>query len=189
MEVPRPGVKLELSCQPMPQSQQCQIWATSVTYTTVWQHRIPNPLSEGRVEPGFLWMLVRFVSAVPRQELPTPQAEYFKYSLLVAWNQYPVKTRVREHCGMRNSNNMTSMNNSRATSNYTGELKFSAQDMVRGTGIFWYCVKLSLSGIGLKPEFEPDGVVKLQGQLKSWPFQLFYIRVRTLIGKNGTLRI
>ena len=38
MEVSKLGVRLELQRRPTPQPQQCQIWATSVTYATACSH-------------------------------------------------------------------------------------------------------------------------------------------------------
>ena len=55
----------------MPQPQQCQIRAVSVTYTTA--HSSAGSLTH-LVRPGiksmFLWLLVRFISSVPQWELP-----------------------------------------------------------------------------------------------------------------------
>ena len=58
------------SLQPMPQPQQRQIWATSLTYTTAhgnagsWIH-----WARPGIEPASPWMLVRFFSTDPRGEL------------------------------------------------------------------------------------------------------------------------
>ena len=43
MEVPGLGVDSELQLGPMPQPQECHIWATSAT---LWQRQILNPLSK-----------------------------------------------------------------------------------------------------------------------------------------------
>ena len=61
------------SCWPTPQPQPWQIQAALATYATACGKRwIPNPLSEARDEPASSWILVRFVSAVPPQELLSP---------------------------------------------------------------------------------------------------------------------
>ena len=48
MEVPRLGVKSELSCCPTPQPQQCQIWAISGTYTTAQGTADPEPTEQSQ---------------------------------------------------------------------------------------------------------------------------------------------
>ena len=54
------------------QSQQCQIWATSATYTTVWGHaRSLTHWVRPGMEPVSSWILIRFISAKPRWELST----------------------------------------------------------------------------------------------------------------------
>ena len=53
MEIPRLGVKTKL--YPLAKPQQCQIWATSVTYTTHW-------ILTHWVRPG---ILIRFISTEP----------------------------------------------------------------------------------------------------------------------------
>lgn len=60
--------------------------------------------------------------------------EYFKYSPVVTWNSYLVKTRAGGYSGMRNSNNVNGMSNSEVTSNCTRVLKLPAQGMVGATG-------------------------------------------------------
>ena len=58
-------------CQPTPQSQQRQIQATSVTYTTA--HGNAGSLTHGArpgIEPATSWFLVGSVSTEPRRELP-----------------------------------------------------------------------------------------------------------------------
>ena len=58
------------SCWPIPQPQQCGIRAASVTYTTA---RRNTGSSTQRVRPGIeptsLWILVRFISTEPQQDL------------------------------------------------------------------------------------------------------------------------
>ena len=57
----------------MPQSQQCQIWALSATYTTVHGNAasLTHPPWVGSgIEPTPLWMLVGFVTTEPQWELP-----------------------------------------------------------------------------------------------------------------------
>ena len=56
----------------MPQSQQCGIWAASATYTTA--HHNAGSLTHWvrpGIKPASSWMLVKFVSAEPRWELPS----------------------------------------------------------------------------------------------------------------------
>ena len=58
------------SHRPMPEPQQRQIQAASATYTTA--HGTTGSLTHWarpRIEPATLWFLVRFISAVPWQEL------------------------------------------------------------------------------------------------------------------------
>ena len=54
MEVLKLEVKLELPLQPIPQPQQCQIWATSATYASAVAMPILNPLSEARDQTHIL---------------------------------------------------------------------------------------------------------------------------------------
>ena len=61
-EVPSLGVQSELQLRPMPQPQQRQIWAASVSYTTA--HGNTGSLAHGArpgIEPASSWILVRFV--------------------------------------------------------------------------------------------------------------------------------
>ena len=54
------------SCQPTPQSQKCQIWAASVTYSTA--HGNTGSLTQWArpgIEPTTSWFLIKFVSAAP----------------------------------------------------------------------------------------------------------------------------
>ena len=55
MEVPRLRLDWNYSCRPTPQPQQCQIGATSLTYTnSSWKRRILNPLNGSRDRTCFL---------------------------------------------------------------------------------------------------------------------------------------
>jgi len=61
---------MSCSCQPQPQPQQHGIWAASATYTTA--HRNTGSLTHWArpgIELASSWMLVRFVSSEPQQEL------------------------------------------------------------------------------------------------------------------------
>ena len=70
MEVPRLGSNQSCSCGPTPQLQQCQIWASSATYTTAHDNAWSlTHWARPGIEPMSLWMLVRFISAEPWQEL------------------------------------------------------------------------------------------------------------------------
>ena len=70
MEVPRLGSNQNYSCWLPPQPQQCQIWATSATYTTDHGHtRSLTHRWRPGIKPTSLWMLVRLVTAEPQQEL------------------------------------------------------------------------------------------------------------------------
>ena len=59
------------SCRPTPQPQQGGIWAMSATYTIACAHTgsLTHWARPG-IEPVPSWMLVRFISADPRWELP-----------------------------------------------------------------------------------------------------------------------
>ena len=71
MEIPRPEVQLDCRCYPIPQPQQHQIWATSVTYTTAHGNAGSSTHWAGPgIEPATSWFLVRFISAAPQWELP-----------------------------------------------------------------------------------------------------------------------
>ena len=54
MEVPRLGTTWSCSCLPTPQLQQCQIQATSVIYTSLWQCQILNPLGKAKDQTHIL---------------------------------------------------------------------------------------------------------------------------------------
>ena len=69
------------SCQPTPQPQQHGIWASaSATYTTAYGNA-GSPIRWARpgFEPASAWILVRFISAGPQQELPS--LEWFQCDL------------------------------------------------------------------------------------------------------------
>ena len=71
VEVPRLGVNWSYSCQPTPQSQQLGIQATS-TYTTVHGNAVSlTHWAKPGIEPTHSWILVRFISTEPWQELHT----------------------------------------------------------------------------------------------------------------------
>ena len=75
MEVPSLGVQLDwnYSRWPMPQPQQCQIWAMSVTCRTAHGNaRFLTHWVRMGIEPEFSWMLVRFFSTKPQWELLCP---------------------------------------------------------------------------------------------------------------------
>ena len=86
MEAPRLGVKSSYSCQPMPQPQQHQIQASSVTYTTA-------PGSTGSlthwaragIEPTTSWFPVGFVSDAQWWELLSLIYIYFFKALICVW--------------------------------------------------------------------------------------------------------
>ena len=78
MEVPRLGVELELSCQPMPQSQPRRIWAMSVTYTTAHGH--PRSLTNWArpgIEPASSWILVGFITSELQRKFQKYVYKYF----------------------------------------------------------------------------------------------------------------
>ena len=71
--------------QPAPQPQQCQIWATSVSYTTA--HGNAGSSTHWRrpgIEPMSSWILVRLFSIAPQWELPDTNFEsrklYYSYT-------------------------------------------------------------------------------------------------------------
>ena len=75
MEIPRLGVQLELQLPAYTTAiEQCQIQATSATYTTA--HGNTGSFLTHRVRPGiepeFSWILVSFITAAPPQELQVP---------------------------------------------------------------------------------------------------------------------
>ena len=68
---PGQGSDGSCSCWPTPQPQPRQIQAASMTCTTV--HSNARSLTHGArpgIEPATSWLLIRFVSAAPQQELP-----------------------------------------------------------------------------------------------------------------------
>ena len=66
------GSNQSYSCRPTPQPQQCQIPATSVTYSTAQGNaRSVTHWAGPRIKPAFSWVLVGFVSTEPQWELPT----------------------------------------------------------------------------------------------------------------------
>ena len=78
------GSNWSYSCWPTPQPQQRHIWATSVTYTIAHSNAgFQTYWVRPGIKPVSSWMLVRFVSTKPWQELPqvnfinTPRTYYF----------------------------------------------------------------------------------------------------------------
>ena len=67
---PGQGSNRSYNCHSTPQPQKCQIWATSATYTTACGNArsLTHWVGPG-IEPEFSWILVRFVSAEPQQQL------------------------------------------------------------------------------------------------------------------------
>ena len=71
MEVPRQGSNQSYSCRPMPQPQQHQIRAVSVTYTTAHgSARSLTHWTRSGIEPSTSRFLVGFISAASQWELP-----------------------------------------------------------------------------------------------------------------------
>ena len=66
---PGSGLNQSCSCRPMPQPQQCQIWATSATYTTAHNTRSLTHWARPGIERESSWILVRFSSAMPQWQL------------------------------------------------------------------------------------------------------------------------
>ena len=80
MEVPRLGSSWNCSCQSMPQSQQCQTWATSATYTK--GHPYAGSLTHwarSGIKPSTSWALVEFVNHWATRGTPSLPI-YFKSS-------------------------------------------------------------------------------------------------------------
>ena len=75
-QVPRLGVESELQLQAYATTTQCGIQAaqaTSVSYTIAHgKARSPTHQARPGTEPASSWILAGFVSAAPRQELPSP---------------------------------------------------------------------------------------------------------------------
>ena len=70
MEVSRLGSNRSYSCQPMPQPQQCQIRATSSTYTTAHGNAGSSTYwARPGIQPVSSWILLRFISTEPQREL------------------------------------------------------------------------------------------------------------------------
>ena len=69
---PGQGSNQSYSCQSTPQPQQHKTQAASVTYTTVYSNAGPLTHQGARpaIKPVTSWSLVRFISTVPRWELP-----------------------------------------------------------------------------------------------------------------------
>ena len=91
------GLNQSCSCWPTLQPQQSGIQATSVTYTTA--HNNVRSLTH-RVRPGIKpessWILLRFITTKPQQELPTPiySKEFLFVSFLKLWNFLLIITAV-----------------------------------------------------------------------------------------------
>ena len=64
------GFHRSCTCPPMPEPQQCQIWAVSVTHTTAHSNT-------GSLTHSISWLLVRFVSAAAWQELLSSSSFFF----------------------------------------------------------------------------------------------------------------
>ena len=82
---PGKGSNWSCCCQPTPQSQQCQIRAVSVTYTTA--HGNMGSLTHWArlgMEPESSWVLVKFLSTEPWQE-PPKIIFLWNVSLLNVW--------------------------------------------------------------------------------------------------------
>jgi len=63
--------KLKVELEPMPQSQQCKIWAMSVTYSAAHRKEgSPTHWARPGIKPASSCILVVFISAVPRWEFP-----------------------------------------------------------------------------------------------------------------------
>ena len=70
MEVPRLGLNQSCSHWPIPQPEQCQIWATSETYITAHSNtRSLTHWVRSGIKPECSQMLVRFISTEPQEEL------------------------------------------------------------------------------------------------------------------------
>ena len=90
MEVPRLGVKSELSCHPTPQPQQPGIQGESSTYTTAHDNagRLTHWARPG-IETVSSRILVRFISTVPQEELLNVRLfkHYIKRETISCWRQ------------------------------------------------------------------------------------------------------
>ena len=73
MELPRLGVELEIQLLAYNNSHSnCEIQAASVTYTIAHSYAgSPTHWARPGIEPASSWILVGFISAVPRRELPS----------------------------------------------------------------------------------------------------------------------
>ena len=110
------GSNQSYSCQPMLQSQQCRVPAMSVTYTTTHGNvRSLTQWSRPGIKPESSWILVRFITTEPQQELqktfyiwhlevpPSPQTQnffffffFFFLAVHVAYGSYWPQLRSEE---------------------------------------------------------------------------------------------
>ena len=78
---PDSGSNWICSCQPVPQPQQCQIWAAFMTYTTA--HGNAGSLTHrerSRIKLSSSWIWVRLITTEPQWELP--EYTYFWFSIV-----------------------------------------------------------------------------------------------------------
>ena len=72
MEVPKLEVELEPQLQAYTPATAAEVPSPICDlYHSSWQHQIPNPLSKARDQTTSSWIPVRFIFAVPQQELLT----------------------------------------------------------------------------------------------------------------------
>ena len=102
------GSNQSCRCWPMPQPQQLRIWAVSVTYTTAHGNtRSLTHWSRPGIEPASSWMLVRFVSTEPRQELLMSaflsNKDTLKKEVFLGWIRWPIMKKFSINQNRQNS--------------------------------------------------------------------------------------
>ena len=97
MRFPGQGSNWSYSCWPTPQSEQCHIWAASVTYTSA--HGNTGSLTHWvrlGIEPTTSWFLVGFVSAAPWREFQDPiffsDEKWLWLKTVFSFNEYMLRT-------------------------------------------------------------------------------------------------
>ena len=91
MEVSSLGVELELQLRPLPQPQQCQIWAASVTYTAACSNAgsLTHWVRPG-MEPTSSWTLCQVLNLLSHEGTPSTLYSYFFLLWLPCFGVLPI---------------------------------------------------------------------------------------------------